>query len=113
MKTRYALEDILQSKHILAHKLTVYVPEHEHAAAAIAHLQDIMTDKAGGSTAINGTGTYKRDDGTIDQEHVTLIYCSFDSLEAIYPVMLAAYDVKSALNQETLAIELDGKMILC
>ena len=103
----------------LSCRVAVYVPSTvdidketdntEHVDATLRMLSSLF----GGATAADALGCWLTTAGKLVKEHITVVYayCSSDQIrEAIDRVVEHAESIKQAMNQEAVAIEVNGEL---
>ena len=101
------------------HKVGVYVPstyglsQQYYTGEHVKAIEDTLIRLFGGSTTIGARGAYDAVH-TVVREDVTIVYAFFPVLtdeidEALYSI---AFSLCRSLKQESVAVELDGKLYL-
>lgn len=105
------------------HKVTLYVPgttdvsETLSAAAANLYVESalrFLSSEFGGATALRADGSWIAQDGTLVVEQTTLVYAFAKELSTAHlrAVKQFALDLKAALRQEAVGVEIDGDFFL-
>jgi len=103
----------------LAHRVAVYVPTADSNGSAVDSMAYVeqtlseLSDLFGGATAQAAQGAWNGKNGLI-REDITICYAFADSLSDSDLAQIAdlAQRIKADLEQESVAIELDGALYL-
>lgn len=105
----------------LAHSVAVYVPStrdvdvplsEAEVKALIQRTGTFLTERFGGATAIAGHGYYAAEDGTLVIEDVTRVYAFAGRLTSDdrKAVIAHAAHLRDEIGQESVSVEIDGKL---
>lgn len=100
----------------LAHKVAAYIPATIDVNTEIDNtkyvdrMAEIMSETFGGATSTPANGYWKSDDFGLVKEKTTIVFAFADDLNKLDPVVEYLLTLKEELNQECMALELDGKM---
>lgn len=107
----------LEKLFTLSHKITVYVPatmNDENGAHAIDNtkyvdqIASILSENFGGATSTDAIGFWFSDSRGLERENTRLVFAFAESFDNINPIIDWCEWLKSELNQDAIAIELDN-----
>lgn len=107
----------------LSHRVALYVPttvnvsevlDSETADHYIEIALRFLSQQFGGATALSAQGAWVSENGTLVIEKITIVYAFARELStgALAALKEFAGTLKSALGQENIAVEIDGKFFL-
>lgn len=100
----------------LSHKVSCYIPATININTEIDntpyvnHMAEIMSNAFGGATATKASGYWMSDTCGLVKENTTIIFSFAETLDNLDPVIDYLVQLKTELNQDAMAIEVDGKM---
>lgn len=100
----------------LSHKVVAYIPATINVdreidnAQYVERMAAIMSDAFGGATASDVNGYWKSENGKLVKEKTTMVFAFADNLDNLDPVLDYITELKTELNQEAMALEIDGRM---
>lgn len=100
----------------LSHKVAAYIPatininEQIDNTKYVEKMATIMSETFGGATATPANGYWVSDTAGLVKERTTIVFAYAESLDNLDPVIDYLVQLKTELNQDAMAIEVDGKM---
>lgn len=106
-----------ESVFCLANQVKIFIPSTLNAtektdnSKIIDEIASKLSELNGGATISNGQGCWNSDTFGLIKEDVTIITSSCESINysALYDI---AYQIKIDMNQESVAVEINGKLYL-
>ena len=111
--------DILKKYVKLSSRVALYVPgtiDINHATdtgAWVATIQSAFAEMFGGATASAAAGYWMSEQVNLVSEDVTIVYSYSDTetlKTAIHKVLALAHEMKTALRQEAVSLEVNGSL---
>jgi hypothetical protein len=107
----------------LANRMVLYIPStanvnqsitQEHAEQWVEAALRLLSTLFGGATAIRAVGSWVSHSDTLVTENVTIVYAFADELSTkkLTAVKQFALKLKRELGQESVAVEVNGKLYL-
>ena len=102
---------LLDGYYHLPDRVAIYIPT--EFEKEILQLQKCFNHDFGGSTVINGVGSWNGSEG-IEVEDITIIYSNVPALtdHIIQKVIRVANTIKTNCNQEAVSVAFNGEMYL-
>ena len=109
----------LQNLFVLSHKVTVYVPatmNDENGAHEIDNthytniIAELLASTFGGATSTDAIGYWVSSERGLEKERTKMVFAYAESLDQIDLIIDKCEWLKSELNQDAVALEIDGRM---
>ena len=109
----------LEKLFVLSHKVTVYVPatmNDENGAHEIDNTKYVddmahtLANLFGGATSTDAIGYWVSDARGLEKEKTRMVFAYAESLDNIDVVIDKCEALKTELNQDAIALEIDGQM---
>ena len=109
----------LEKLFVLSHKVTVYVPatrNDENGAHEIDNTKYVddmahtLSALFGGATSTNAIGYWVSDERGLEKENTKMVFAYAESLDEIDVVIDKCEALKNELEQDAIALEIDGQM---
>ena len=106
----------LVSMFCLNHKVAAYIPATIDVNTTIDNtkyvdrMAEIMSDAFGGATSTPANGYWRSGNFGLVKEKTTIVFAYAADLDKLDAVIDYLIQLKSDLNQEAMALEVDGKM---
>jgi hypothetical protein len=100
----------------LSHKVAAYIPatinvnEEIDNTPYVEEMASIMSKEFGGATSTPANGFWMSESMGLIKEKTTIVFAYAESIENLDPIVDYLLKLKEELNQEAMAIEIDGKM---